>query len=187
MNTGTLEPQSTAISVRPQFARAAAYRTVMLDARYVPAMDRLQTRCGTDNVVPRDSAYYAAHFAAAQGAVGIVDEQGALVAHALIRNKGTDTTMLNVLVDPEHRGQRLHNRMIAAWLENASDAGLLTASARVRTTAVASFKNFSTAGFETIREEPSPEAPHEMTHVMQKALPGKTPHLSLVEQCKSPV
>lgn len=179
MNIGTHQPQRTAICVT--FAQAAQYYIVTLDAHHVPAMDRLQMRCGSENVVPRDAAYYTAHFAGGQEAIGMVDKQGTLVAHALIRNHGRSTKMLNVLVDPEHRGQKLHTRMIDEWLENAGNNGLRLAAARVRPSAVASFRNFSAAGFESIRQEPSPDAPHEMTHVMVKRLPDRTPHMMPAE------
>jgi ribosomal protein S18 acetylase RimI-like enzyme len=171
MTIGTLKPQRTSICAA--FAQAAYY-PVILDARHVPDMDRLQTHCGADNVVPRDAAFYTAHFADGQEAIGMIDAQGQLVAHALIRNHGTDTKMLNVLVDPQHRGQKLHGQMIDEWLGSAHEAGFHTASARVRLSATASFKNFSAAGFESVRVEPSPEAPHEITHVMVKPLSVQT-------------
>lgn len=175
------KPHSAPIPLRAQFAQAAQYYPVILDARHVPDMDRLQTRCGADNVVPRDAAFYTAHFADGQEAIGMVDSQGQLVAHALIRNHGRSTKMLNVLVDPEHRGHKLHAQMIDEWLADAHQAGLRLATARVRPSAVASFKNFSAAGFESVRLEPSPDAPYEMTHVMVKRLPVRAPRLSLVE------
>ena len=178
MTIGILKPQRTALCAT--FTQAAYY-TAILDARHVRDMDRLQTRCGTDNVVPRDAAYYAAHFAQGHEAIGMLDAQGQLVAHALVRHHGTDTKMMNVLVDPQHRGHKLHARMINEWLENAYDAGLRTATARVRLSAVASFKNFCAAGFESVQIEPSPEAPHEVTHVMVKTIPAKAPRLMLVE------
>ncbi len=179
MTIGPLKPQRTAICA--EFAQAAQYTPVILDARHVPDMDSLQTRCGPENVVPRDAAYYTSHFADGQEAIGMVDAQGQLVAHALIRNHGRSTKMLNVLVDPAHRGQKLHTQMINEWLENARDSGFRLATARVRPSAMASFKNFSAAGFESVRQEPSPDAPHEMTHVMVKRLPVNVPYLSLVE------
>lgn len=179
MIIGTLKPQHTAM--RAQFAQAARYYPVNLNARHVPDMDRLQTRCGADNVVPRDAAFYTAHFADGQEAIGMVDCQGKLVAHALIRTHGTNTKMFNVLVDPQHRGQRLHSQMIDEWLESAYDTGCHTASARVRLSAATSYKNFDAAGFKSMRVEPSPDAPHEMTHVMVKALIPQAPRLMLVE------
>ncbi len=183
MTIGTLKPPRTPAFMQAQFVQAARYYSVLLDARHVPDMDRLQTRCGADNVVLRDAAYYTSHFADGQEAIGMVDAQGQLVAHALIRNHGTDTKMLNVLVDPLHRGQKLHSHMIEEWLEDARSAGFRTATARVRLSAMASFNNFSAAGFESVLQEPSPEAPHEITHLMVKTLPNKAPRprLSLVE------
>lgn len=171
MSIGTLQPYSAPLPLCDQFAKAARYYPVELTAQHVIAMNALQTRCGSENVVPRDSAYYRAHFAQGQQALGLVDDQGRLVAHALIRNQGLETRMLNVLVDPDHRGQGLHKRMIEDWLDAASEAGYLRATARVRLTATASFKNFSAAGFESILREPSPDEPHEMTDLMAKALP----------------
>lgn len=170
MSIGTLQPQGTALSLRQTFTKAAQYYPVVLNTLDVSAMDRLQARCGHENVVPRDAAFYNDHFAQNQTAIGMVDKQGQLVAHALIRNHGTETKMLNVLVDPAHRGQGLHKRMIEDWLDAAAQEGFTSATARVRLSAVASFKNFSAAGFESVLREPSPDAPHEMTDVMVKSL-----------------
>lgn len=149
---------------------ATSYTKITLGADDVHAMSALQTRCGPDNVVPRDMGYYESHFAAGHSAIGIVDGNGTLIAHALIRSDNKNTSMLNVLVDPQHRGQQLQKQMVELWLADATRQGIQTASARVRLSAGASFKNFANAGLNVVAEEPSPEAPHHMTYLMQKSL-----------------
>lgn len=174
----TQQPQSRPVSLSKSlskslsetFTKAAQYYPVSLGIQQIPAMSKLQQRCGAENVVERDQVYYNKHFAQGHTAVGMIDEEGQLVAHALIAHQGDETRMLNVLVDPAHRGQGLHKRMIKDWLTFASQQGYSQAAARVRLSAVASFKNFSAAGFESVRREPSPDAPHEMTDFMVKPL-----------------
>lgn len=161
-------------TIDPIFIDAAtgmdAYRLLPLGYADVPAMAALQTRCGPDNVVPRDADYYRQHFANGHSAVGIFDMQGVLVAHSLVRNIDGNSTMLNVLVDPQHRGQRLQSRMVAQWLDEAARAGCQTASARVRVLGNVSLHNFENAGLQRVAEEPSPEAPEHMTYLLQKSL-----------------
>jgi ribosomal protein S18 acetylase RimI-like enzyme len=133
-------------------------------------MAALQLRCGNDNVVPRDAEYYSAHFAAGHGAIGIFDNNGVLVGHSLTREADGNSTTFNVLVDPQHRGQRLHTRMIDKWLEDATHKGLQSVSARVRVDNYASLKNFEAAGMSRVAEEPSPDAPEHMTYWLKKSL-----------------
>lgn len=165
---------ATLTTIDPIFVQAASadhqYRCLNLGHSDVPAMAALQLRCGADNVVPRDADYYRDHFSNGHDAVGLFDSQGVLIAHALVRNAKGVTTMLNVLVDPQHRGQRLQGRMMESWMDTATRNGLQTASARVRIDNIASLKNFLSAGFTPVLEEPSPEAPDCMTYVVQKSL-----------------
>lgn len=165
-------------NIEPHFAQAVrqVYCMTKLNSGDVPAMAALQIRTGSENVIPRDADYYRNHFARGETAIGIVDNNGTLIAHALIRTD-TDkrsTTMLNVLVDPQHRGHQLHAKMIKCWLEAAAEAGLRTALARVRVDNLASLKNFMAAGMFPGAPEPSPDAPQAMTYLMQKSLRAVT-------------
>lgn len=152
---------------------ARTYSLANLSLADIPAMTALQVRTGADNVIPRDAVYYRDHFSRGHTALGLLDQNGTLVAHALIRTTAENTTMLNVLVDPQHRGQGLHTQMITNWLDAATKAGTKTASARVRVDNTASLRNFDAAGMTISATEPSPEAPHEITYMMMKTLQPK--------------
>ncbi len=162
----------------PVFTQTAAvarpYLLVSLNASDVPAMAALQTRTGPSQIVPRDADYYSAHFASQHTAIGFVDSNNTLIAHALIRTDRETTTMLNVLVDPLHRGQQLQTQMIRQWLDVATAAGITTATARIRIGNAISLKNFDAAGMVICTTEPSPEEPEAMTHVMKKSLQEST-------------
>ena len=170
--------KATLYPITPVFLRFApaprAYTLVSLNATDVPAMTALQIRTGPDQVVPRDAEFYRAHFSGGQTAIGFVDANATLIAHALIRINEDVTTMLNVLVDPNHRGQQLHTQMIRHWLDTAKESGITTASARIRTGNTVSLKNFDAAGMMICATEPSPEDASAMTHVMKKSLQETT-------------
>lgn len=149
---------------------APVYNMQLLDCAHIAQMLLLQARTGTEQVVERDADYYHNHFQTGQSALGMFDEQGLLVAQALIRGDKHKTTMLNVLVDPDHRGQKLHSRIIDKWLEVATREGIKSATARVRIDNMPSLTNFDKAGMTISKMEPSPEAPEHMTYVMTKSL-----------------
>ncbi len=165
-------------SLTPFFSETAVgtgrYVLVALNPTDVPAMVALQLRTGTDWVVPRNADYYRTHFANDHTAIGFVDSNATLIAHALVRTEGHTTTMMNVLVDPLHRGQQLQKQMIRQWLEAAATAGITTAAARVRLGNDASLKNFDGAGLIICATEPSPEEPGVMTYMMKKSLQQTT-------------
>ena len=156
------------------FAQAApaprCYNLTLLNDSDVAAMTALQIRTGPDQVVPRDGDFYRTHFAAGHTAIGFVDAHATLIAQALIRTNDDTTTILNVLVDPLHRGQQLQIQMIQKWLDTATQSGIKTATARIRIGNDVSLKNFAMAGLTICATEPSPEEPHAMTHVMKKSL-----------------
>ena len=160
-------------------AAAPRYSLRLLNYAHIPQMLALQARTGTENIIARDSEYYKEHFRKGHTALGMVNAHGMLVAHALVRSDRHNTTMLNVLVDPEHRGQSLHSKMIDKWLEIATKAGIKTASARIKIDNIASIRNFDKAGMEITKTELSPEDPTRMTYLMTKSL--QKPLIRLVE------
>ncbi len=151
-------------------ASAPRYSLRLLNYAHIPQMLALQAHTGTENIIARDAEYYKEHFRKGHTAMGMVDAHGTLVAQALVRSDRHNTTMLNVLVDPEHRGQSLHSKMIDQWLDMATKAGIKTASARIKTDNIASIRNFDKAGMEITKTEPSPEDPERMTYLMTKSL-----------------
>lgn len=165
-------------SLSPVFTQAALtsrrYTLVLLNNSDVAAMTALQIRTGPDQVVPRNSNFYRTHFATGHTAIGFVDTNATLIAHALIRTNDDTTMILNMLVDPLHRGQQLQIQMIQQWLEAATQSGIKTATARIRTGNDVSLRNFDMGGLTICATEPSPEEPHAMTHVMKKSLQETT-------------
>lgn len=151
-------------------AQISSYSLISLNTDDVSSMVALQLRCGTKNVVARNADFYHAHFEDGHTAIGFIDHRGALVAHALIINHSKDTKILNVLVDPQHRGQGMQLKMIHSWLDTAYQNGLSTATAFVRVDNTTSFDNFVKVGMAITETKPSPEEPYHMIHVMKRPL-----------------
>ncbi|MCM2343770.1 MAG: GNAT family N-acetyltransferase [Alphaproteobacteria bacterium] len=149
---------------------SGAYRLVWLGIEDVPCMVALQDRTGCTSIVPRTVDYYYTHLFTGQGALGIRDSAGTLVAQALVKNEDDTSLLQNVLVDPQHRGQKLSSHLIMQWLDLVKESGISFAQARVRIDNHSSLHNFLACGMDITQTIPSPEDSRHLVHVMSKVM-----------------
>lgn len=156
-----------------------------LDEQWIDQIVALQMVAGDGQIVPRDRDWLKALFDRGDKIIGIVNDDGRLVAQAVLRQNidtplpgithkfngaASQSCISCVLVHPGYRGQRLMGHLLESCLEIAGRNGQRDIHARVRIGNDSSLKNFLRRGFQTIAYGPSPENPDKIVHFLHMGL-----------------
>jgi len=183
MSTVPAAQPLAALPALPACTPAATPIVRELDASWIDQMLILQEAAGDNQIVPRDRKWLENLLSEGHKVLGITDENGDLVAQAILRLNVDKPKGLNhlfndearaciscVLVHPSQRGRKLMGYLMTACLESAARNGQQDIHARVRLGNNASLKNFLIKDFTVVAIGPSPEAPHPMVHTLRRQL-----------------
>lgn len=167
----------------PILTPAAAPVVQELDPSWIGQMMALQGIAGDNQIIPRDRSWLENLFAQGSRVFGIADDDGVLVAQAILRlnvaapqslSRAFDDTALAciscVLVNPNQRGRGLMGHLLEACLDAARRDGQQGMIARVRVGNDASLNNFLRRDFKIVAIGPSPEDPARIVHSLHLAL-----------------
>ncbi|MBI2234041.1 MAG: GNAT family N-acetyltransferase [Micavibrio aeruginosavorus] len=143
----------------------------------------LQDIAGDNQIIPRDRAWLENLFAQGNRVFGVTDDDGILVAQAILRlntaapkglSRVFDDTALAciscVLVNPNQRGRGLMGHLLEACLDAARKDGQQEIIARVKVGNDASLNNFLKRDFTIVAIGPSPEDPDRIVHSLRLSL-----------------